>query len=113
MALDTVPVSIAQRHKLLYTTKAGAGELRRLGDLYRERGLLHDALEFYRAAAADDALQSLADTAVAEADLVLFLNSCRALAREPEREKLAALANGAKRLGKESTAQKVELLLAK
>lgn len=113
MALDTVPVSIAQRHKLLFTTKTSAVELRRLGDLYREKGLLHDALEFYRAAAADDALQGLADSAVAEGDLVLYTNACRALAFEPERAQLEALANSAKLLGKECTAQKVELFLAK
>ena len=112
MASVTIPVSIAQRHKLLFTGKAPAAELRRLGDLHRERGLLHDALEFYRSVGNDDAIQALAAAAEAEADLVLFLNAARALGKEPDRAALKRLAEAARRLGKESTALKADALLS-
>ncbi len=111
MAAESVPVSIAARHKLLYTHPASPQELCRWGDLHREKGLLHDALEFYAVAKAADALSTLAAQAVQEADLVLFLNACRALGREPDRAALTDLRSAAQRLGKEGTAKKVDLLL--
>jgi len=111
MAAETVPLSIAQRHKLLFTAPAPAAELRRWGDLHRDKGLLHDALEFYAGAKAADAIGTLAERAVAEADLVLYLNACRALGRDPDRAVLGRLKETAARLGKESVAQKVDLLI--
>jgi len=111
MASETVPLSIAQRHKLLFTTPAPAVELRRLGDLHREKGLLHDALEFYAGAKAPDAIEALANQANDEGDLVLYLNTCRALGRDPDRDALRRMRDVAIRLGKESIAQKVDLLI--
>lgn len=113
MASENVPLSIAQRHKFLYTSPAPASEMRRWGDLHREKGLLHDALEFYAGAKASDAVAVLSNQAVSEADLVLYLNTCRALGRDPEREALGRMRQAALRLGKEATVEKIDLLLVK
>lgn len=113
MASEIVPFSIAQRHRILFTAPAPPTELRRWGDLHREKGLLHDALEFYAGAKASDAVEALAHQAVSEADLVLYLNACRALGRDPEAGALGRLREAALRLGKTATAQKADLLRVK
>jgi len=110
VALTDVPVSIAMRHKLLYNRPAPPEELSRIGDLYKEKGLLHDALEFYRVAKDKSKLDLLVAEAAREADLVLYLNACKGLGREPAREELEAVKASALRLGKESVARTVELL---
>lgn len=113
MASESVPVTIAQRHKLLFNAPPPPAELVRLGDRYREKGLLHDALEFYAVAKERVAIEALCAQAVESADLVLYLNARRALGAEPSPEELRRLQAGALGLGKESVAKKVDLLLVK
>ncbi len=111
MAQKGVPVSIAIRHKLLYNHPAPPEELSRIGDQHKEQGLWHDALEFYRVARADDRLEVIASNAVREADIVLYLNAFKGLGREPERGQLDELKASALRLGKESVARRIDMLL--
>ena len=111
MAKISVPVSIAMRHKLLYNHPAPPQELSRIGDLHKEKGLLHDALEFYGVAKAKDGLETIVSEAVREADVVLYLNACKGLGRESQREQLEELKTSAIRLGKGSIARRVDLLL--
>ena len=113
MASSTVPVTIAQRHKLLYNSPPPPAELVRWGDRYRDKGLLHDALEFYAAAKEERAILALCAQALETADLVLYLNARRARSLDPDHEELRRLRACAVGQGKESVARRVDLLLLK
>ena len=101
MASSTVPVTIAQRHKLLYNSPPPPAELVRWGDRYRDKGLLHDAI------------LALCAQALETADLVLYLNARRARSLDPDHEELRRLRACAVGQGKESVARRVDLLLLK
>jgi hypothetical protein len=111
MAKPIYPLTIAEKHKVLYREPLPEAELVALGDLYTEKELWHDALEFYEKAGDKDRLRQVRDTALSTADLVLFLNACRCLGAAPDEAGLKRLKAKGLELGKEATAERVDGLL--
>ena len=111
MGKPNYPLTIAEKHKVLYWEPLPEAELAALGDLYAEQELWHDALEFYEKAGDEDRLRQVRDTALSTADLVLFLNACRCLGAPPDEEGLKRLKAKGLELGKEATAERVDGLL--
>jgi len=105
------PLSVAEKHKLFSTNPRPKGDLVRWGDRYRDKGLLHDALEFYVNAGEESAIRALAESAVEQADLVLLLNAWAALSAPPPPEAIKRLHDRALALGKEAEANRAALLL--
>jgi hypothetical protein len=105
------PLSVAEKHKLFSATPVPKGDLKKWGDVYRERGLLHDALEFYRGADDEAAIRALSDSAVEEADLVLLVNVWASFKAPVPADALGRLQERAATLGKETVAQRASLLL--
>ena len=105
------PLSVAEKHKLFSATSVPKADLKKWGDVYREKGLLHDALELYRGAGDEAGVQALSEAAVEEADLVLFLNVWAALKAPVPADALSRLQERAAALGKEAVAQRASLLL--
>jgi hypothetical protein len=111
MASLKFPLTVEEKQRIQFIRPAPPRDLKAWGDRYREAGFLHDALEFYQAATDRDSLQSLTDSAIEAADLVLFLNIYRALGSEPDAAGLQALRQRALALGKEAAAAKASSLL--
>ncbi|MEJ2366957.1 MAG: hypothetical protein P8Z49_01050 [Acidobacteriota bacterium] len=111
MAKYSVPVSVSDRHRLLFNNSPSSSELSRWGNAHHDAGLLHDALEFYKAAKDEASLARLEGEAVEAADLVLYVNTCRALGGEPRTEDLKKLKENALALGKKTVAARVDVLL--
>jgi hypothetical protein len=105
------PLSVAEKHKLFSTTPPPKADLVRWGDRYREKGLLHDALEFYIRAGEEEAFRTLAESAVEQADLVLLLNAWAALNAPAPPEAVKRLHDRALTLGKEAVANRAALHL--
>jgi len=111
VAQHRFPLTVREKQRIMFINPLPAPQLTSWGDRYREAGLLHDALEFYQAARNTPALEALMEQALSQADLVLLLNLYRALEREPERAKLAALQDRASASGKESVAARASSLI--
>ena len=111
MVGSRLPLSVAEKHRILYTHPAPAAELVQLGRRHQEAGFLHDALEFYQRAQAAEELRGLLSQAIDSADLVLLLNVYRALATDPDPRSLHALHDRAQELGKEGVARRAALLI--
>ncbi len=111
MVQHRFPLSVADKHHLLFLSSTPPAQLTAMGDRYREAGLLHDALEFYQAAKDGPALERLLGEAVERCDLVLLLNAFRALEKDPRPDALAALREKAAGAGKESVAARAASLL--
>lgn len=105
------PLSVAEKHKLFSVTPPQKADLVSWGNRYREKGLLHDALEFYIRAGEDDAIRALAESAAEQADIVLLLNAWTAMGSPPPPEAMKRLHDRALALGKESVASRAALHL--
>jgi|YelNatPaOPRAMG01_1025707.scaffolds.fasta_scaffold02102_23 hypothetical protein len=111
MASAKFPLTVAEKHKILFTNSEPPAELSAWGSTYEKAGNLHDALEFYQAAGDKPAMERLLTVAVESADLLLFLNTCKALGIPPGKGHLQALQDRARSAGKAETARKVSLFL--
>lgn len=111
MAGVSVPLSIAQKQKVLYSAKVPAEELAAVGDQYAEMGHWHDALDFYEGAKDRGRLEKVAAQAVKDADVVLYLNARRVMGEAPAAGDLARLRENAMEQGKESVAGRVDFLV--
>lgn len=112
MASHKFPLSVADKHQILFVKPLPPAELSSWGKTYGAAGQPHDALEFYQAAKDEPALKALTDKAIEDADLVLFLNACRALGVEPPVAQLEALKARAASLGMEGVVKRASTLLA-
>jgi len=112
MASLKFPLSVAEKQQALFVKPLPAGELSAWGRTYQDAGQTYDALDFYQAAKDRPAMENLADKAVEAADLVLFLNVCRALGCDPAPSQLKDLQKRALAAGLESVAKRVHTLLA-
>jgi hypothetical protein len=112
MASLKFPLSVAGKQQALFVKPLPANELSAWGQTYQDGGQLYDALEFFQAAQDRPAMEALCEKAVDGADLVLFLNVCRALGSDPSPAKLQALQQRALASGLESVAKRVHTLLA-
>jgi hypothetical protein len=107
----SVPLSVAQRHKILFTENTPPNELIEWGNSHLKAGLYHDALEYFFKARSREDLERLLNMAVDEADLVLFLNTVKALGEEHRSGDLTRLKERALKLGKPSIAEQAASLL--
>jgi len=107
----TVPLSVADRHKKLFIENTPKDELVEWGLSHEKQGLYHDALEYFSRAGATGDIERLLALAVEEADLVLFLNTIKALGEEQRTDDLRRLRERAEKLGKESVAAQAAGLL--
>lgn len=112
MAGSKLPLSVAEKHRILYIHPAPPAELVQLGRRHKEAGFLHDALEFFQRAGAAEELRAMVPLAADTADLVLLLNAYKALESEPEAQVLHTLHERAREMGKESVARRAALLIA-
>ena len=114
MAVGIVPLSVAERHKKLFTEDTPKEELIEWGLSHEKEGMYHDALEYFARASSRGDLERLLSMAVEEADLVLFINTVKALGEEHRLDDLRRLRDNAERLGKQSvSAQAASLLVIK
>lgn len=74
------------------------------GRHYEERGLIHDAVDFYAKANTEEELTRLLEVALEDGDLFLFRRLCRVLEHEPTAEQWLFLATRAEKAGKYSFA---------
>ena len=107
----TVPLSVQERHKLLFIEKTPKEELMEWGKAHMDKGLLHDALEYYEKAGSAENLNEIRRRAIEEADLVLYQSACRSLKLDPVKEELLALREAARNSGKQSVEDQVSLLV--
>jgi hypothetical protein len=106
-----VPLPVAQRHKLLFIENTPKDELIKWGRSHLNAGLCHDALEYFDKAGSAEDLENLLHLAVQEVDLVLFLNTLKAMGEEHRAGELSELRENALKLGKESIAAQALSLL--
>jgi len=111
VARGKFPLSVAEKHGLFSQLPVPRAELVRWGDRYREKGLFHDALEFYIRAMESEAIRALGEQAVEQADLVLLLNAYVALGSPAPQDAVKRLHDRALALGKEAVASRAALLL--
>ncbi|HQQ47098.1 MAG TPA: hypothetical protein PK747_06775 [Acidobacteriota bacterium] len=111
MADRVVPLSVAERHKRLFTEDTPKEELTAWGLSHEKEGMYHDALEYFARAASKGDLERLLSLAVEEADLVLFINTVKALGEEHRLDDLRRLRDKAEKLGKQSVAAQAASLL--
>lgn len=111
MSAGKFPLSVAEKHKLFSTASPPKADLVHWGNLYRDKGLVHDALEFYIRAGEEGAIRTLAESAVEQADLVLLLNTWAALSAPVPPEAVKRLHDKALALGKEAVANRAALHL--
>jgi hypothetical protein len=69
----------SSKQKILYVDKTNPDVLKNYGDMLLEEGMLSDALEFYQKANNSDGLQKIKDGALDRGDVMLFLQSAKAL----------------------------------
>jgi hypothetical protein len=101
---------VAEKHKLFSAAPASRADLKRWGDVYREKGLLHDSLEFFFRAGDEEGIRSLAEPAVRDADLVLLQNVWAALKLPVPPDAVNRLQERAAALGKEAVVGRAALL---
>ena len=111
MAKIGFPFGIALKQKVLYTQPLPPNHLAELGDKYAQKGMWHDALEFYEGAKDQGRIRQAAEEGVRSADIVLFLNAKRALGEAAGAEQLSLLKQNALSAGKEATAKRVDTLM--
>ena len=98
------------KRDLLASDGASPERLKEQARVFSQAGQDYDALRFSAAAGDQESVSQAAGRAVAEGDLFLYLQACRELKREPEREALLKIAQAAEARGLESFAQKAREL---
>jgi len=111
MAEKQVPLSVSERHKILFIENTPKEELISYGKQYFAKGMLYDALEYFEKANEESLINEVKEKSIEEADLVLYQNVCRSLKREMSREELLRLKENAQKLGKESVSNSVNTYL--
>jgi hypothetical protein len=99
-------LSCLEKRDLLNQPAASVDSLMAWGDRFLEAGCVHDAVDFYAKAGAQEALVRLLALAREEGDVFLLRRICALLGREPTAEEWLAAAEQAERLGKDLFAAK-------
>lgn len=93
-----------EKRELLNRSVVSLDVLKARGEHYEELNLVHDAVDLYEKAGANDALRKLLNVAVEEGDTFLFRRLCRILKYQPGEEEWLSLARQADALGKQAFA---------
>lgn len=93
-------LSCLEKRDLLNQPTASTKTLVDWGEKMERSSCLHDALNFYEKAGANDPIARLRAIAKKEGDLFLFRRTCRALNEEPTAEDWVAVGSRAAELGK-------------
>ena len=107
---DILPGIFEKQDELYLNPQPGTALISRAKE-FEQKGLLVDALEYYRVADDRDAIKCLKEKAVSEGDLFLYLSACRALEENPSGTELENLAGAAQSKGKEAYAAEAVKLL--
>lgn len=99
-----LPTTLEKR-ELLYGNGTDEENLLKIGERYREAGMLDEAALFYHRAEADDELEKVAGDAVAAGDYFTFKQAMALLGRDPSVEELLCLARSAESGGKNNFAR--------
>lgn len=99
-----------EKRDLLNQTVASTETLLAYGSRYEELGMVHDAVDFYEKAGAQELLHRLLREAQNDGDLFLFKRICRILGHTPDRQEWLELSLRAEVLGKEAFAGEAERL---
>lgn len=111
MAEKEVPLSVAERHKILFIESTPKEELISYGKKYLSKGMLYDALEYFEKAGAEDYMNQIKEKSIEEGDIVLYQNVCHSLKQEMGKDELIKLKENAEKMGKESVSNSVAILL--
>jgi hypothetical protein len=114
----------AEKRKILFGAKTTPEKLRDTGELFLEAERYDDALEFFQRGHADDLTRAVADRAMEDGNVPLYMRAKRVLGEPVEKEewnRLAATAEGQGRFsmayvsfvkaGNETEAQRLRQLL--
>jgi hypothetical protein len=99
-------LSCLEKRDLLNQPVVSLDELLFWGSHFEERGLIHDAMDFYEKAHDAEALDGLLRIALQDGDAFVFQRLCTIRGREPTADEWIALARKAEELGKDSFANK-------
>jgi hypothetical protein len=111
MALKEVPLSVFERHEVLFGENTPKEELLQIGISYFNKGLIYDALEYFEKCDNRDYLEKIKHIAIEEGDLLLYQSSLKALKEEIKREDLLKLKENSIKMGKISVSDEVDFLL--
>ncbi|MCX7829659.1 MAG: hypothetical protein N2445_01165 [Acidobacteria bacterium] len=111
MAANEVPLTIAERHKILFQDNTPKEVLIEYGKKYLAKEMLYDALEYFEKAQANRLIEEIKRKSVEEADFVLYQNVCRALKIELDINEMTKLKENAMKMGKDSVASAVAMYL--
>ncbi len=89
-----------EKRDLLNQPAASVGTLLRWAASFEEKGLIHDAVDFYVKAGASEELRRLFAVAREEGDFFLFTRLCRGIEYEPAPAEWVEIARRAEELGK-------------
>lgn len=108
-----VPLTIFERHKILFKEGTSRDELIGIGVSYFEKEMLYDALEYFEKAQQKDSIEKIKALAIKEGDLLLYQNCMKALEMEPQKDDLLKLKENAIQMGKLSVSEQIDFLLPK
>ncbi len=98
-------LSCLEKRNLLNRSAVSVAELVEWGKRYEEMELVHDALDFYERANAEEDLCRLLGRALDDGDYFLLKRVCTVLKRHPSEQELLKVAERGEQLGKERFAQ--------
>lgn len=106
-----IPLSVKERHRILFSKDTDRNVLVEIGKAYFERNLLYDALEYFEKLNDVEYLTRIKEKSIEEADLLLYEYTMKALKKEMEKDELLKLRDNAQKMGKHSVASNVLIFL--
>ncbi|MBC7358309.1 MAG: hypothetical protein H5U10_07220 [Desulfacinum sp.] len=103
---DNGLLSCLQKRDLLNRSAVSVDELLQWARRYEQAGLMHDAVDFYEKAQANEEIRRLMEKAVQEGDYFLLKRLSTLLGAAPDGATWRSLAERARELGKELFSQR-------
>lgn len=94
-----------EKRDLLNQSAVSVEMLREWGERFEQSGMLYDAVDFFKKAYANEALERLLDTAREDGDLFLYQKIAKILKIDPSRDEWISLGTRAEELGKTAFAR--------
>lgn len=106
--MNKYPLTVAEKHKILYGNSTEPEVLVELGNRYLSDGDPATALEFFDYAGYSEGIKQIRKIAIDEGDLFLYKLTLKVEGINTQREDLIAIKENAVKLGKSSYAESVE-----